>query len=173
MSGLSINRATNANIYVDGANFVGKADEVTLPTPKAKESDHNPLGVFGSLKYPTGIDNMDAKIKWNSYYIEAIKKFANIFKAVKLQVRWSIESYSGNSKVGAVPAVAYLTVRPNDMPGGSFKSKDNAELESNLSVTYFKLEINGEEIMEIDVEANIYKVDGVDLLADYRAHLGL
>lgn len=171
--GVSINRATNCNIYVDGSNYLGKADEVTLPQPKAKESDHNPLGIFGALKYPSGIDNMEAKIKWNSYYLEAIRKFGNIFTATKIQVRWSLETYSGNSRVGSVPAVAYITARPNDMPGGNFKSKDNVELESNLSVSYYKLEINGEELIEYDAEANIYKVDGVDLLADYRAHLGI
>lgn len=171
--GININKATNANIYVDGANYLGKADEVNLPTPKGKNAGHNPLGIIGELEYFSGFEKMEAKIKWNSYYPDALKKFSNLYQSVKIQVRFSIEQYENGSKVGQVSGIAYMTCRPNDIAGGQFKSKDNVELESNLSVTYYKLEIDGQEIVELDAEANIYVVNGEDLLATYRAHLGI
>ena len=170
---ITINKATNANIYVDGQNYLGKADEVNLPTPKSKNAAHNPLGIIGELEYFSGFEKMEAKIKWNSYYPDVIKKFSNVFKSIKLQVRFSVEQYEDGSRIGQIPGVAYITCRPNDLPGGNFKSKDNVELESNLSVTYYKLEIGGEEMVEYDAEANIYVVGGEDLLATYRAHLGI
>lgn len=171
--GLTINKVTNANIYVDGANYLGKADEVNLPAPKGKQAAHSPLGIMGELEYNSGFEKMEAKIKWNSYYPEVIKKFSNVFQSVKLQVRFSIEQYEDGSRTGQVPGIAYITARANDIPGGNFKSKDNVELESNLSVTYYKLEINGEEMVEFDAEANIYVVGGIDLFATLRSHLGI
>lgn len=168
-----INKVTNANIYADGANLLGKADEMDLPTVKAKQAAHSPMGTMGELEYPSGFEKMEAKIKWNSYYPEVMKKFSNIYQSVKLQVRFSIEQYEGGSRTGQIPGIAYITCRSNDIAGGKFKSKDNVELETNLSVTYYKLELNGEEIIEFDAEANIYIVDGVDLLATYRSHLGI
>jgi len=41
-----------------------------------------------------------------------------------------------------------------------------------MSVNYAKLIVNGEEIFEIDVLENIYKVDGIDILTVYRANTG-
>lgn len=170
-----INKVFNANVYADGASFYGKADEFTLPTIKVKNADpHAPLGSIGEIDYAAGFEKMDGcKIKWNSYYPEAVKKFSNVYQGIKIQVRFSIEQYTGNTRTGQLPGVAYLTVRPNDLPGGGFKPKSNVELETNLSCTYYKLEINGVEQVELDFEAMIYKVDGVDLMAQYRANLGI
>ncbi|OZO65940.1 phage major tail tube protein, partial [Escherichia coli] len=39
--------------------------------------------------------------------------------------------------------------------------------------TYYKLTINGEEIIEVDVLNMIYKVGGVDMMEKHRANIGL
>ncbi len=172
---LVINKTFNANIYADGGSLYGMADEVNLPTIKAKTSDpHEPLGTIGAMDYPAGFEKMDGcKIKWNGFYPTAVKKFSNIFKAVKIQVRFAVEQYSGNTKIGELAAVAYLTVRPLDISTGNFKAKSPVELETNFSCSYIKLEIDGVEQYELDFEAQIYKVDGVDIYANRRAILGI
>ena len=71
-----------------------------------------------------------------------------------------------------VPAVAYLSGTFKEFPLGNLKPQENAEYETTMSVNYAKLVVNGDEIFEIDVLANIYKVDGVDILAVYRANIG-
>jgi P2 family phage contractile tail tube protein len=173
--GVQINKVFNANIYADGGSLFGKADTVDLPNIKAKESDaHEPLGFIGAMAYAAGFEKLDGcKITWNGHYASAVKKFGNIYQAIKLQVRFNIESYEGSSRTGQVPGIAYLTVRPMDLQGGKFKAKSSVELETNLFCSYVKMEIDGEEQYEIDFEANIYKVGGVDLLATYRANLGI
>ena len=67
----------------------------------------------------------------------------------------------------------YVRGYPKAHPGGSFKAKEDTELENTFTVNYYKLEIDGEEIVEIDVMNNIYKVGGEDLLAERRQNLGL
>jgi uncharacterized protein len=173
--GVQINKVFNANIYADGGSLFGQADEVALPTIKVKESDaHEPLGFIGAIAYPAGFEKLDGcKIKWNGHYASAIQKFANIYQSIKLQVRFNIESYEGNSRVGQTAGIAYLTVRPMDVQAGNFKAKAGVELETNLFCTYIKMEIGGVDQYELDFEANIYKVDGIDLLATYRAILGI
>jgi P2 family phage contractile tail tube protein len=42
-----------------------------------------------------------------------------------------------------------------------------------INITYIKLMVNDETIYEVDALANIYRVNGQDLLAAYRANLGL
>jgi P2 family phage contractile tail tube protein len=66
----------------------------------------------------------------------------------------------------------YLTGTFKNAPTGNFKQHDNVELESMFNVTYMKQEIDGADIVEFDVMANIYKVDGVDKLNTYKANIG-
>jgi P2 family phage contractile tail tube protein len=170
-----INKIFNANIYADGGSLFGMADEFTPPSLKAKDGDaHEPLGFIGSIPYAAGFEPMDGcKIKWNSLYPNAAAKFSNIYQAVKIQVRFHVESYAGGSRIGQVPGVMYLTVRPKNLPALSHQAKTVSNYETELSCTYYKLEHNGVEIVELDFEANIYKVNGVDLNASERASLGI
>jgi P2 family phage contractile tail tube protein len=40
MSKIQINRLTNANVYMDGNNLLGRAEEINLPQIKHKMSEH-------------------------------------------------------------------------------------------------------------------------------------
>jgi|ERR1044072_3627071 P2 family phage contractile tail tube protein len=169
---IKINRLTNANVYMDGKSFLGKAEEINLPAIKHMMSEHKALGMVGKMEFWSGIDKMEAKIKWNSFYPDALKKMADPTTAIQLQVRGSLEEYAAQGRVSQQPVVMFLTVMAKDFPMGSFKQHDNVESETNLSVTYSRMEINREAIVEIDVLANIYKVNGVDILAQYRQNIG-
>lgn len=171
--GTNVNRLTNANIYQNGANFLGMAEEITLPVIKSKMSEHKALGMNAAIELVSGMDKLEARIKWNSFYPDAMVMAANPFAAVQIQCRSSLEVYSAAGRLEEQPVVCYMTAQYKDFPLGNFKQSDNVELESTLNVTYVKLVINGREIVEVDTIANIYKVDGVDLLANYRANLGI
>jgi hypothetical protein len=170
---IRINRCTNANIYLDGGSFLGRAEEVSLPTVKFKNSEHKAIGMVGSMEFFSGIEKMEAKIKWNSFYPEVLKKVADPTKQIAMQVRASIETYGSGGRLEQKPLVIFLTVQSKDFPLGNFKQHDNVEVETNLNVYYAKVELNGEEIIEVDVLSNTYKVNGVDLLATYKSNLGI
>lgn len=172
MAKIEINKILNANVYMDGSNLLGRAEEVNLPDIKFIMVDHKALGMLGSAEFFAGFEKMEAKFKWNALYLDVIKKAANPFKAVAVQVRASLETYSGQGKISEVPVVCHIGGTFKNIPMGNFKPKDNPEYETNMSVNYAKLVVNGEEIYEIDVLQNIYKVDGVDVLAQYRANIG-
>jgi len=172
MAKIQINRLTNANIYIDGKSFLGKAEEVNLPAIKHKMSEHKALGMVGAMEFFAGIEKMEAKIKWNSFYADAMGKMADPTTTIQLQVRSSLEVYSSAGRSEQQPVVCYMTAQPKDFPMGNFKQHDNVELESNLNVTYCKLEVNGVNILEVDVLANVYKVNGVDIMAKYRENIG-
>lgn len=169
---IKINRLTNANVYADGKSMLGKAEEVSLPDIKHMMAEHKALGMVGKTEFWSGIDKMEAKIKWNSFYADAMKKFADPTKAIQLQIRGNLEVYTSGGRSEQQPVVCFLTVTSKNFPLGNYKQHDNVELETNLNVIYARLEVNRESIMEVDVLSNIYKVDGVDILAEYRANIG-
>lgn len=172
MSKISINRLTNANIYLDGGSMLGRAEEIELPVLQAKMADHKALGMVGSIEAFAGFEKLEGKIKWSSLYPDALRKTANPFRSVQLQVRASVETYASPGRTEERPVVALLTVTFKSLPGGNYKQHENVELESEFLATYFKLTVGGEDITEIDVLANIYKAAGQDVLATYRSHLG-
>ena len=172
MSKIQVNRIVNANIYIDGTNLIGRAEEVKLPDIQAIMAEHKALGMVGKIELPSGFDKLEGEVKWNSLYEEAAKAMANPFKAVQLQCRSSIEVYGSGGRVSQLPLVTHLTVMFKKNPAGTFKPHDNVELPSAFSATYIKQVIDGEDVLELDYLANIYKVGGEDLLQQYRANIG-
>lgn len=172
MSGITVNRLTNANVYTDGNSLLGRVQEIELPVVKQKMSEHKALGMVGTVEFFSGLEKMEAKLTWNSFYSDAMVKAADPTKTVQIQVRSNLETYDSNGRVSQVPCVVFLTAQHKDFPLGSYKQHDNVELTSMLSVTAFRLEIDGQSILEIDVLANVYKVNGTDILTDYRANIG-
>lgn len=172
MAGIQINRITNANIYLNGNSLLGTADEVSLPDVSVKETDHKALGMVGTLILPSGFDKLEGKIKWNSFYQDIWLQFANPFTPVSLQCRCSVDTYNSQGRVMQVPLVTFVTATMKKLPLGTFKQHDNAEFQSEFTATYVKQQMNGVDVIELDVMSNIFKVGGVDQLDIYRTNIG-
>lgn len=170
---VDVRTLTNANVYFDGASYLGKVSEVTLPDVQFKQADHQALGMHAMSKIPTGMDAMELSMKWTTIVPQAMKKVANGYKAWTFEVRSSLETYESTGRTNEASYIAYFRGIPTNIPGGNFKQHDNVEAETKFNINYFKLEIGGETLFEIDALANIYIVDGVDQLATYRANLGV
>lgn len=171
MPPISINRITNANIYLDGGTLLGKAEEIKLPDVTAKMTEHKALGMVGTIELPGGFDKMEGEIKWSSFYKEVMAKAANPYQFVSLQVRCNLETYSGQGRTNQQALVTFLTVAFKKNPGGTFKQHDNAEYPTSFTCYYIKQVLDGEEVMEFDAMSNIFKVNGEDQLAEYRSNI--
>jgi uncharacterized protein len=169
----AINKLTNANVYMNGNSLLGKAEEITLPDLNGKMADHKALGMIGHMEFWAGLDKMEAKIKWNSLYEDVMRKAADPTKSHSFQVRSSLESFDSSGRTAQKPVVCYMTGTFKKVAGGNLKAHDNVEMEHMLNVSYVKLEVNGSVLYEVDVMANIYIVDGVDIMTTYRANLGI
>ena len=172
MSKIKINKLTNANVYLNGVNLLGRAEEVQLPQIKHKMAEHKALGMVGSAEFFAGIDKLECKINWNALYPEVLLAAASPFTAAMIQVRASLETYNGTGRVEEVPATAFIIGTFKEFPLGTIKPHDNAEYETTMAVTYAKLVVNGAEIFEIDVLENIYKVSVVDMLKTFKKNIG-
>ena len=172
MSKIKINKLTNANVYLNGVNLLGRAEEVQLPQIKHKMAEHKALGMIGSAEFFSGIDKLECKIKWNALYPEVLLTAASPFTAAMLQVRANLETYNGMGKIEEVPATAFIIGTFKEFPLGTIKPHDNAEYETTMSVTYAKLVVDSIDIFEIDVLENIYKVNAVDTLKNFRKNIG-
>lgn len=169
-----IQKLRNVNVFLDGTNsLLGKAGQFTMPEVTAVTEDHVALGMFGKIQTPAGLDLMAGKVKWSGYYPDALEVGADPFTARKIQVKGSIEKYGPGGRIGEVPFVAQLTVQFTRSPLGDLVPQANTELEQDFSCTYVKVTVDGEELLELDVHNSVWRVRGVDLLAKFRANLGI
>ena len=169
---IELNTLNNANVYIDGNCLLGRAEEIKLPVIKFKMQEHKAVGMFGTIKLPSGIDALDGDIKWNSFYASVWPKLLDPFTPVQMQVRGSLETHTSQGRIAQVPYVVFLTASFDEVPLGDFKQNDKAEFQSKYYTTYIKQQVNGQDILEVDVMANIYKVNGVDKLDLYRTNIG-
>ncbi|QEL57066.1 phage major tail tube protein [Chromobacterium paludis] len=169
---IEINRITNANIYINGNSLLGRAEEIKLPDVAAIMKEHKALGMVGTIELPAGFDKLEGEIKWNSLYKDVAKTVANPFQSVQLQARSNIETYGSQGRLEQVSLVTYLTVMFKKNPMGTFKQHENADFSSAFTATYVKQVIGGEDILELDYMANIYRVAGNDMLEVYRQNIG-
>ncbi|NOT66681.1 MAG: phage major tail tube protein [Methylotenera sp.] len=172
MSGIQLNRITNANIYLDGNSLLGKAEEIKLPEINMLMTEHKALGMIGKFELPTGFDKLEGEVKWNSFYADVWRKLVDPFSFVTLQVRGSLDTYNSAGRVAQVPVVVIMTASFKKIPLGTFKQNDNAEFSSNFNCTHIEMKVDGASILELDVMSNTYKVDGVDKLETYRQNIG-
>lgn len=172
MAKIAINRITNANVYVNGASFLGRCEEVDAPIIKNKVVEHKALGLVGVAEFWSGIEKIEARFKWSSLYREVMREVANPFKVAAIQVRGSLNTFTAEGLTTQQPAVAHFRGMFRDMELGKYKQQDNAEFVTNMSVNYCKLVINNIDVVEVDVLENIYKINGVDALVQYRINIG-
>ena len=123
MAKIEINRITNANIYLDGANLLGRAEEVKLPDVSMTMQEHKALGMVGKVELPAGFDKLEGEIKWNSFYRDAMLSAANPYKSLALQCRSSVQRYSSQGLIDEIPLVTFLTIMFKKNPLGTFKRK--------------------------------------------------
>jgi len=174
MAGVIVGRLTNANIYVNGASYLGRAEEITLPAIKAKFSDHKGLGMIMEIEFPNGFEKMTGKVKWASLYPDIVSQVASPFNAVQMQVRANMDIYDASGQRQQTPVVCFLTVRFKDsLSAITLKQNEPSEQESDFSATYYRLEVDGESLIEIDALSQLFFVNDNDELAVYRANLGI
>ncbi len=170
---MQIQKLLNANVYDGTQSWLGRAESVTLPEISVETDAHKALGMIGTIEVPTGLAAMTVKVKWNGVYPDAIKRGMNPFVGFKLQVRGSVEVYDADGLAEEKPLTVHLTVKSKKHALGDIAAQSANAQEQELSCTYIKVILAGEELVEIDVVENVWKVGGVDVRAQYRTNLGL
>lgn len=163
----------DANVYVNDRSEHGTASEVTCPDITPVMGEYKALGMMGAAEFPKGFEKMEATIKWKFADTETLKDCANFFKPVNLMVRSHKVRYDAGGVVEDVPVVIYMTGTPTKHQTGGYKPQEDSEFETTFTIFYCKMEVDGEEIVELDVLNNIYKVGGEDLTAETRQNLGI
>jgi len=161
----------NMNLFVDGRGFAGNVEEINLPKLTTQTEEFRGGGMDAPLEVDLGMEALVTDFKLTSFDAEVLKLYGLLtgqFKA--LTVRGAIEDeLSGEVK----PVVINMQGRIKEVDYGTWKAGEKAVLSCMLALSYYKLQVDGNDIHEVDVPNITRIIDGVDQLADRRAALGI
>ncbi|MFF7860794.1 phage major tail tube protein [Pseudomonas monteilii] len=160
----------NMNLFIDGVSFQGDIPSLTLPKLTLKTEEHRAGGMDMPIEMDMGMEKLEASYTSTGVRKESLKFFGladgNAFNGT---FRGTYKIQRGETK----PVIVTLRGTQKEIDFGDWKPGDKAELKHSVAVTYYKLEVGGETIYEIDPVGMKRVINGVDQLASQRRDLGL
>jgi P2 family phage contractile tail tube protein len=157
-------------VYSDGKGFAGRATQCTLPKLKIKTDDHRAGGMDAPVKIDLGMEALEAAFQMSTMERDVLKFFgladATAFNGV---FRGAFRDIKGATKAVAATFRGMLS----EVDGGDWKPGEKVDAKFTVSLTYYKLEIDGAVVHEIDVLGMVRIIDGVDQLAEIRKAIGM
>jgi P2 family phage contractile tail tube protein len=160
----------NLNLFVDGVSFQGDVPSLTLPKLTLKMEEHRPGGMDMPVEMDLGMEKQEAAFTTTGVRREALKFFGLADSSgFNGTFRGAFKGLKGN----ITPVVVTLRGTLKEIDMGDWKSGDKSEIKHSVGLSYYKLEVDGRLLYEIDALGMKRVIDGVDQLAAQRAALGL
>lgn len=160
----------NMNLFVDGVSFSGDVPSLTLPKLTLKTEDYQGGGMFAPIEFAVGMEKIESSFTTNGVRREALKFFGLADQtATSLTFRGAFADLKGR----ITPVIVTMRGGVKEVDMGDWKPATVGEIKHAVKLTYYKLEIDGRLMYEIDPLAMTMVVNGVDQLAAERSALGL
>ncbi|KVU12649.1 phage major tail tube protein, partial [Burkholderia ubonensis] len=150
---------------------VGQVTEITLPKLTRKMEDYQGGGMSGPIKVDFG--NEGIQMEWTAGgFMKSVLQQYGITQHDGVLLRFAGGYQTEDStSVDAVEIV--IKGRHSEIDPGSAKAKEDTAFKVTTVASYYKLSINGEDLIEIDFVNMIDRRNGTDLLEALRKAIGL
>jgi len=155
------------NSFINGDNYAGLATEVTLPKLGRKVEEYWAAGMDGPIDIDMGGTKLESSIVIAEFTRALILAHGTpTVDGNELRFIGAAQSGQGVNSWDQIEVVQRGIFTEHDM--GTIKGGDDTSMTLAASLTYYRYDLNGETLIEIDRPGFIYKVGGVDLLAGQR-----
>ena len=167
---VAVNILRNVNLFVDGRGYAGVVDEVSPPKLTVKTEEFRAGGMDAPVEIDQGLEKLECTLKTAAIDAALLRQWGVAQgDLAPLTLRGALQSEDGAVKA----AVVHVRGRVKEIDWGEWKPGEKAQMTAVVACRYYKLEIDGETVHEIDAENMIRTVDGVDQLAAQRAALSI
>lgn len=158
------------NLFNDGLSYLGQVEEVTLPNLTRKMEEWRGGGMNAPIKTDQGMEAMTMDFTCGGLMEDALKQFGTTeHDGVMLRFAGSYQR-DDTGEVSAVEVV--IRGRHSAIEMGTAKTGENSPFKVTSELSYYKLTIDAEDVIEIDIINMIEKIGGVDRLAGHRKAIG-
>lgn len=163
----------NLNLFNDANSYLGVVKTVTLPPLGRKMEAYRGGGMNGPIKADLGFSDDGIQFEWKTGGLDliALRQFGAVnASGIALRFAGAFQQ-DDTGDVSAVEVV--MRGRHETIEMGDNQSGEDTEHSITTTCSYYKLIVDNEEIIEIDLLNFIENVNGVDMLEKQRNALGL
>lgn len=163
----------NMNLFNDAASYMGVSKTVTLPKLGRKMEAWRGAGMDGPVKADMGHSDDGIQLEWTlgGWDLIALRQYG-ITSATGVQLRWAgAVQRDDTGEVSAVEVV--VRGRHEEIDFGDSEPGEETEHKITTTCSYYKLTVDGNTEVEIDLLNFVFLVNGEDRLAEQRKAIGL
>lgn len=162
------------NLFIDGVSYLGVVQSVTLPKLTRKLEKYRGGGMNGSASVDLGLDDdaLSAEISLGGFPDDAVWSLYAATGTASVPLRFA-GSYQRDDTGETVPVEVVLRGRQKEIDLSEAKQGEDTESKISLECSYYKLTLNGKDMVEIDTVNLVEMVNGTDMLEAHRQNIGL
>ncbi|MBS5840553.1 MULTISPECIES: phage major tail tube protein [Pseudomonas] len=162
----------NLNMFNDGNNYLGVVKSVTLPVLARKMEAYRGGGMNGPVKADLGFSDDGIQLEWKTGGLDliALRQFGAVnASSVALRFTGAFQQ-DDTGEISSVEVV--MRGRHETIDMGEAQPGEDTEHSITTTCTYYKLSVDNEALIEIDLLNFIENVNGVNMLEKQREALG-
>lgn len=154
----------NFNLYVDSRGYAGKVEEITLPKLTLKTEEFLGAGMSAPVEIDMGMEKLEMDITFAEYNPEVFKLFG-----ISNGEEFGFTIRGAQQGVGDVQSVV-INARGyfKEMDFDTWKPAEKSSLKCSVACNYYKLSVDGIELIEIAPINMIRNINGSDKLSAVR-----
>lgn len=158
------------NVYRTGNRLMGISGEVSLASMESVKAAISGAGMLGeySAPVPGHFSDMEQAVPFRTLTTDCFPMLA-VGADVDLTLRGAMRMTDGNGRLNDVGLRIVMRGRSVKFEPGKLKVGETMDAAVTLSLTYFLIEFNGKNVLELDKLNSVYKVDGTDMLSQIRS----
>lgn len=159
------------NLFGDGNNWQGQIPTLTLPELARAMEEYRGGGMDGAVEVDMGQNVIEFQWSAGGIIADIYTEYGSPIHDASL-LRFT-GSYESDETGEIIPVEIVVRGRHKTIAMGDVTAGENNQIQVTTTCTYYKLTIDGEEIIEIDKPGMVFIVRGEDRLAERRAALGV
>ena len=161
----------NMNVFNDGISWLGLVPEVQLPKLSRKFEDYRAGGMDGAVGVDMGQENLEMELTAGGFMRKALEQYGAA-KVDAVPLRFA-GAYQQDDTCEMAAVEVFARGRWQEIDSGKAKAGDDTEVKLKPRLSYYRLAVNGQNLIEIDLLNFVFIVNGVDLLDEQRRAIGL
>ncbi|UYF99340.1 phage major tail tube protein [Halomonas sp. GD1P12] len=158
-------------LFGDGNNYQGQIPELTLPELARRMVEYEGGGMDGPIEVDHGNELQEFEWTAGGMIVDIFDTYGSpIHDAAMLRFTGSYES---DETGDIIPVEIVMRGRHKTISMGDASKGDNNQISVTTTLSYFKLTVDGENVIERDVPGYVFNVRGEDRLAQRRQALGV
>jgi uncharacterized protein len=157
-------------IFVDGEGYKGQGMTARLPELSYKTEEWIGAGMSAPVEIDSHLEKLDCEWSARGFDVGSYRQFGER-RLGGLGLRF-VGAYRDPETNALLHVEAIMRGTHKKIDGASFKRGEPGETKTMSTLTFYRLEINGEEAVEIDTINGTERYFGTDVRSDLREIIG-